>query len=139
MADSQVRIDGVQPNKASGDSGTPTYMKLIDNGDGTYSVAMSAASGVTSIKTATSTKADRSLSAGVTNQVAAAANANRNRLILKNADQTISVFVNIGAVATTGAGSIEIAAKGYLELVGTNQSVNIIAASGTPVVTIWEF
>ena len=138
MADSQVRIDGIPPNKSSGDSGTPTYMKLIDNGDGTYSIATSAA-GVSSIKTATSTKADRSLTATTSNQVAAAANANRNRLILKNADQAISVFVNIGAAATVGAGSIEIGAKGYLELTGTNQSVNIIAASGTPVVTIWEF
>lgn len=84
-------------------------------------------------------KTDRSITASTVSQQAAAASAIRNRLFIKNNDAAISVFVNLGAVATTGIGSIEVAPKGIFELSGTNQALNVIAASGAPTVTIWEF
>lgn len=110
-------------------------VKMVDMGDGTFAVAVASVS-----STPTNlTKTDRSITATTTNQVAAPANTSRRRLTVKNTDASISVFVNLGAAATTGLGSIEVAAKGYLEMNNVTQALNIIAASGTPSVTIWEF
>lgn len=109
-------------------------LKFIDTGDG-HALA------VASLTTTSSnlTKTDRSITASTTNQVAAPANTARRRLVVKNNDAAISVFVNLGAAATTGLGSVEVAAKGYLEISNAVQALNVIAASGTPSVTIWEF
>lgn len=109
-------------------------LKFVDTGDG-YALA------VATVGTSTSnlTKTDRSITASTTSQAAAAANTSRRRLVIKNNDAAISVFVNLGTAATTGLGSIEVAPKGYLEMNNVVQSVNVIAASGTPGVTIWEF
>lgn len=84
-------------------------------------------------------KVDRSIATSTSNQQAAAANANRLRLVFQNQDAAINVFINIGAAATLGQGSIRIAPGAMFELTGTTGTVNIIAASGTPIVTIWEF
>lgn len=88
---------------------------------------------------ATGNKTDRSITASTTSQQAAAANASRRRLIVQNQDAAINIHINVGAVATTGAGSIKVLPNQYLEITGTTQAVNVIAASGTPIVTIWEF
>jgi len=84
-------------------------------------------------------KADRSVTASTTSAQAAAANATRAKLVISNLDSTNAVFINLGAAATTGAGSMRIGPLGFLELQGTNQAVNVVAAAGTPAVTIWEF
>lgn len=84
-------------------------------------------------------KTDRSVTASTTSQQAAAANTSRRRLFFQNLDAAINVHVNLGAAATTGLGSIRIAPGQSLDLTGTSGTVNVIAASGTPLVTIWEF
>lgn len=84
-------------------------------------------------------KTDRSITAGTTSAQAAPANAARRKLFFQNLDAAINVHVNLGAAATTGLGSIRIAPGASLELTGTSQAVNVIAASGAPTVTIWEF
>lgn len=84
-------------------------------------------------------KTDRSITASTTSQQAAPDNANRHRLLIQNLDAAINVHVNLGAAATTAAGSIRLSPGAYLELSGTSQSVNVIAVSGSPLVTIWEF
>lgn len=110
-------------------------LKFVDIGGGVHAMA------VASVTTTSSnlTKTDRSITASTSNQVAAPANTARRRLVIKNNDTAISVFVNLGVAATTSLGSIEVAPKGYLEMNNVVQSVNIIAASGTPGVTVWEF
>ncbi len=134
MSDSSYRIDGASPASAdSGECASAKYVKLIDNGDGTYSIASA------STNMLPKAKAEHSITATTTSQTAVEANATRARLLIKNLDAAITVFVNLGAVATTGSGSISISPGGFLELEGTNQALNVIAASGTPVVTIWEF
>lgn len=109
--------------------------RWIDMGDGTHAKAVvllppGASSGI---------KTDRSVAASSSSQIVAPAKAGRRKLIVKNLDAAISIFVNLGALATAGAGSIEVAAKGFLELDYVSESVNVIAASGSPAVTIWEF
>lgn len=84
-------------------------------------------------------KTDRSVTAGTTSAQAAPANATRKRLFIQNLDAAINVHINLGAAATTGVGSVRISPGASLELTGTSQTVNVIAASGTPLVTIWEF
>lgn len=84
-------------------------------------------------------KTDRSVTAGVASAQAAPANASRRKLLIQNLDAAINVHINLGAAATVGIGSIRIAPGASLELTGTTQAVNVIAASGAPVVTIWEF
>lgn len=83
-------------------------------------------------------KTDRSITASTTSQQAAAANTARRKLIFQNLDAAINVHVNVGAVATTGLGSVRLAPGAYLEMTGTSGAVNVIAASGSPLVTIWE-
>lgn len=77
--------------------------------------------------------------ASTTSQQLYPANTSRARLIIQNQDAAINVFVNFGAAATAGAGSLRIAPGGTLDISGTNQAVNVIAASGTPAITAWEF
>lgn len=67
-----------------------------------------------------------------------AANASRSKLLIQNQDAAINIFVNLGAAATAGANSLRIAPGATLELTGTNDVVNIIAASGTPAICAWE-
>lgn len=74
-----------------------------------------------------------------TSQQLFAANASRSRLVVQNQDASINIFVNLGAVATAAAGSLRIPPGGSLDITGTNQAVNVIAASGTPAITAWEF
>ena len=84
-------------------------------------------------------KTDRSLNASTTSQQAAPANGNRRRLIIQNQDASTIVFVNLGSPATTGLGSIRIGPGGSLDIEGSTDPLNVIAASGTPAVTVWEF
>jgi hypothetical protein len=84
-------------------------------------------------------KADRSNTASTTSQTFAPANTTRKRLLIQNQDAAINVFVNLGAAATTGQGSLRVGPGGFLDIEGTTQALNIIAASGTPIVTVWEF
>lgn len=84
-------------------------------------------------------KTDRSIATSTTSAQAAAANATRTKLLIQNQDAAINVFINIGAAATLGQGSIRVNPGQTLELNNTTGTVNIIAASGTPIVTIWEF
>lgn len=84
-------------------------------------------------------KSDRTIATSTTSQQAAAANAGRVRFIIQNQDAAINAHINLGAAATTGGGSIRVGPGSTLTLEGTTQALNIIAASGSPVVTIWEF
>jgi len=84
-------------------------------------------------------KNDRSITASTTSQQAAAANSVRSKILVENLDATNAVFVNFGAAATTGLGSKRVGPQGTFEFTGTNQALNIIAAAGTPLVTVWEF
>lgn len=84
-------------------------------------------------------KTDRSITASSTSQQAAPENTSRRRLLIQNLDAAINVHVNLGAPATTGAGSLRLAPGSSLELTGTSQAVNVVATSGAPIVTIWEF
>lgn len=77
--------------------------------------------------------------ASTTSQQAFAANSLRTRLLIQNQDAAINIFVNLGAAATTGGGSLRIGPGGSLDITGTSEVVNIIAASGTPAITAWEF
>lgn len=101
--------------------------------------ASGTSSSPTVISEGASDKTDRSITASTTSQQAAAANASRKKLFFQNLDASINVHINIGAAATTGAGSLRLAPGASLELSGTSQAVNVIAASGAPLVTIWEF
>lgn len=73
-----------------------------------------------------------------TTQQLFAANPTRSKLVIQNQDAAINVFVNLGAAAVAGAGNLRIAPGAMLELTGTNQTVNLIAASGTPAICAWE-
>lgn len=84
-------------------------------------------------------KTDRSITASTTSQQAAPANTARRKLFFQNLDAAINVHINLGAAATTGIGSVRLGPGVSMELTGTSQTVNVIAASGTPLVTIWEF
>lgn len=77
--------------------------------------------------------------ASTTSQQAFAANSLRTRLLIQNQDAAINIFVNLGAVAVAGAGNMRIAPGASLELTGTSEAVNVIAASGTPAIAAWEF
>jgi len=84
-------------------------------------------------------KTDSAVTAGsTTSQQLFAANAVRSKLIIQNQDLAINVFINLGATAVAGAGNVRIAPGATLELTGTNQAVNLIAASGTPAICAWE-
>lgn len=74
-----------------------------------------------------------------TSQQLFAANTTRSRVLIQNQDAAINVFVNVGATAVAGAGNLRIAPGGTLELTGTSEAVNLIAASGTPAICAWEF
>ena len=84
-------------------------------------------------------KTDRSITASTTSQQAAPENLSRRRILMQNLDAAINVHVNLGDVATTGLGSLRLAPGSSVEFTGTSQAVNVIAVSGTPLVTIWEF
>lgn len=79
------------------------------------------------------------VAASTTSQQAFAANTLRTRLLIQNQDAAINIFVNLGAAATAGGGSLRIGPGGSLDLTGTSETVNIIAQSGTPAITAWEF
>lgn len=84
---------------------------------------------------------NRSVTAGVASAQLMAANTARRRFIVKN-DSAIVVYINLSATATTanGVGNIAVAANGgYFELAGYTGAVSIIAASGTPAITAYEF
>lgn len=102
-------------------------------------VGGSTASSPTYSTDAAAAKTDRSVTASTASQQAAAANASRKRLIIQNQDAAIAVYVNLGAAATAGIGSLLVAPGATLRIDGSTQALNVIAASGTPVVTIWEF
>lgn len=68
-----------------------------------------------------------------------AASAARSKLLVQNQDATIIVYVNLGGAATAAPPSFKIAPGSTLELNGTNESVNLIAASGTPAIAAWQF
>ncbi len=92
------------------------------------------------MRTPPRTKTASAVTAGSTSsQQLFAANALRSRIMIQNLDAAINVHVNIGAAATTGAGSIRLAPGATLDLTGTSEAVNLIAASGTPPITAWEF
>lgn len=74
-----------------------------------------------------------------TSQQLFAASATRSKLLIQNQDAAINVFVNLGAVATAATPSMRIAPGATLELTGTNATVNLIAASGTPAIAAWQF
>lgn len=84
-------------------------------------------------------KTDRPITMSTTSQQAAAANATRTLVVIQNQDAAINIFLNVGAAATAGAGSIRIAPGATYELYGSTGTINLIAASGTPLVTVWEF
>ena len=90
------------------------------------------------------TVTDRSITAGVAAANAMAANASRRGWKIKN-DTAIDIWVNFigAATAVAGSGNMKVAANGgYLAsepaCVETG-AMSIIAASGTPAVTILEF
>lgn len=74
-----------------------------------------------------------------TTQQLFAANATRSRVVIQNQDAAINVFVNLGAAAVAGAGNLRISPGATLELTGTSEAINLIAASGTPAICAWEF
>lgn len=123
---------------AQNDLGAPVYIV-----NGANSPIPTSAGGTNTTPTVTSdgavAKTDRSITASTTSQQAAPSNATRRRLIFQNLDAAINVHVNIGAAATTGIGSLRLAPGASLELTGTSGTVNVIAVSGAPLVTIWEF
>ncbi|MET0376516.1 MAG: hypothetical protein ABW128_19965 [Rhizorhabdus sp.] len=84
-------------------------------------------------------KTDRSVSVTTTSQIAVPANAARKRILIQNQDAAINVFVNLGAAATTGIGSIRVGPGGFLDIEGSTQALNIIGSSANPTVTVWEF
>lgn len=87
------------------------------------------------------TLTDRSGSASVTSTQIMAANSSRKYLFIQNLDDTISIYVNFGATATTGAGSYLIVGGASLSMESSfisTQAVNLRSASGTPAFTAKE-
>jgi len=77
---------------------------------------------------------DVSGSSSTTTAQVAAANPARKYFIFHNADAAIAQWINFGADATAGGGSIKVAAGATFimdEFVSTD-AINVIAASGTP-------
>lgn len=119
-----------------------------DNGDSTYqrvgaTVLIDPATGGATSPLPATTTTDRSLSASTTATNAMAANAARRGWKVKN-DSAIDVYIRFTgtASAVAGGGNIKIAAGAYIasepSYVETG-AMSIIAASGTPAITIYEF
>lgn len=117
--------------------------KLRDMGDGTFALVVAGAEpsdGVSAFSREPPVNAnDRSAAASTTSATFAPANPVRMRVIIQNLDAAINIFVNLGGPATTGRGSLKIPPGQVVDLTGTKQAVNIIASSGAPDVTVWEF
>lgn len=117
--------------------------KWVDLGDKTYAKVVATMTvdedGTPQFGDGSGPKTDRSITASTSSQTAAPANDKRKKLLIQNMDPAINVHVNLGVPATTGLGSVRIAPNGFLEISGSSEALNIIAASGAPLVTIWEF
>lgn len=70
--------------------------------------------------------------------VALVANANRRSLYIQNTDASITVYLKFGAAHSGTEGIKLIAGAVYEPAIPPIQSVYLKAASGTPVVTIYE-
>lgn len=91
-------------------------------------------------RTPPTTKSASAVTAGsTTSQQVFAASATRSKVLIQNQDASINVFVNVGATAVAGAGNLRIAPGATLELTGTSEAINLIAASGTPAICAWQF
>jgi len=91
-------------------------------------------------RTPPTTKAASAVTAGsTTSQQLFAASATRSKVLIQNQDAAINIFVNVGAAAVAGAGNLRIAPGSTLELTGTSEAINLIAASGTPAICAWQF
>lgn len=82
-------------------------------------------------------KTDYSTTAGTTSSQAVPASTSARRMIMQNLDAAISVHFNLGAPATTAAGSLRLSPGAITEITGVSDAINIISASGTAAVTIW--
>jgi len=77
--------------------------------------------------------------ASTTSATFLAANADRKYLLVQNLDLAINIFLRFGTAATTTAPSIKLEPGDSYEFPEgfiSTQTVNIIAASGTPAVTV---
>ncbi|MDH7638954.1 hypothetical protein [Sphingomonas oryzagri] len=91
-------------------------------------------------RTPPTTKTASAVTTGsATSQQLFAANTSRSKVLIQNQDASINVFVNVGAAAVAGAGNLRIAPGATLELNGTSEAINLIAASGTPAICAWQF
>lgn len=85
------------------------------------------------------THTNRSATVTTTSAQVAPANATRTKLLINNLDATNPIFLNLGAAATAGAGSIRVGPLGVLELSGTTAALNAISTGASVAATIWEF
>jgi len=68
------------------------------------------------------------------------ANAARTKLVIQNLSTAADpLHINVGANATTGAGSLRIASGATLELTGPVERVSAIATIAALAITAWEF
>jgi len=86
---------------------------------------------------------DRSLALSTTSATILAANPSRHSIIMQNTDASISIGIRPGGSAASigAAGTLTLAAGASITFEGPNcpqDAFTAIAASGTPVLTIWE-
>lgn len=85
---------------------------------------------------------DKSGAGSTTSAQVASANTYRKYFYFQNLDATIAQFINFGAAATAGSGSIKVAAGASVQFtIGEfcpTDAINVIAASGTPAYTAKE-
>lgn len=116
MADQVIPLPG---------TGLPVYPKYkeIDTNTHAMSVAVEARPGASADGSGT-------IAAVATSQVVFAAKADRRWLLIQNLS-TAEVYINFGAAATTGLGSIKVAAGATFEMNGyaPPESVNIIGGT----------
>lgn len=83
---------------------------------------------------------DKSASASTSTAQVAAQNSGRKYFLFHNTDASIAMHINFGAAATTGGGSIKVAAGAtfVMDKFVSTDAINVIAASGTPAYTAKE-
>ena len=80
------------------------------------------------------------IAAAATDYQAAAANAARRYLLVQNQDAAVNLYLNFGAAATLGAGSVKIPPGGYWESAAycSTDAIHLMATAATSNVAVVE-